>query len=461
MEEPPKIEQPAPPQRHTAASVKDAPRPEDARGLTRDEPRPGVGRSIARVALWPVRAVLWVVAAPVRGSLWLYERYRLRDRWKAIFFNDEGTIGIYPVAFFETGFGLNAGGRFIHRDVFGNGERLKLRASFGGRFQQIYAAGFDSGQLMGDLIELELEAQYENRPHDQFFGLATGDVVDGVPAPIDPYDDRTAIDTRFQQTIGRLSALADVLLAGPVSARVSSAFLWKTFDEGDPDDIKDEERIADSYQLDALPAFEEGSDYVYNEIELRYDTRRPASRFEAASVPSQGLLVSGYTGLASGFEGAPTDYVRYGADVQAYLHLGASPRVLVARALFEGVEGDLEEVPFVDLPRLGGPLLLRGYKQDRFRDRVMGLGSLEYQFDLSNMFSAFLFADAGRVYRNVTQFKEEGAEDLRVGYGGGIQLHTDRTFIGRFSVASSVDGGVLFHLSLDPVYDPKARVERR
>jgi hypothetical protein len=285
--------------------------------------------------------------------------------------------------------------------------------------------------------------------------------VDDVAAPIDPYDDPTAVDSRFQQTTSRVSALADVLLAGPVSARVSSAFLWRSFDQSDPADIDDAEDIAGHYQLDALPAFEEGAEYVYNEIELRYDTRRPATRYEAASVPSRGLLVSGFTGLASGFGGAPVDYVRYGADVQAYVHLGASPRVLVARALLEGLEGDLEEVPFVDLPRLGGPILLRGYRQDRFRDRVMALGSLEYQFDLSNMFAAFLFTDAGRVYRSVSQIEQEGAEDLRVGYGGGIQLHTDRTFIGRFSVASSIDGGVLFHLSLDPVYDPKARVERK
>ena len=131
------------------------------------------------------------------------------------------------------------------------------------------------------------------------------------------------------------------------------------------------------------------------------------------------------------------------------------------RAGIEGVTGDLDEVPFVDLPRLGGPLLLRGYRQDRFRDRVMALGSAEYQFDLSNMFAGFLFVDAGRVYRDLSQLEQERVEDLRVGYGGGIQLHTDRTFIGRFSVASSVDGGVLVHLSLDPVYDPKARVERR
>jgi hypothetical protein len=459
--EPPEVEQPAPPQRHTAESVKDAPLPDEARGLTRGEPGPGPGRTVARVLLFPVRVIVWLVAAPIRGTLWAYERYRLRDRWKAIFFNDEETIGLYPVAFFETGFGFNVGARFIHRDLFGNGERFKARASFGGRFQQIYAAGFDSGQLMGELVELELEAQYEIRPHDQFFGIGNGDQVDDVAAPIDPYDDPTAVDSRFRQTTGRVSALADVLLIGPLSGRLSSAVLWKSFDRSDLADIEDDEDIANHYQLDALPAFEDGANYVYSEFELRYDTRRPANRFEAASVPSQGLLVSGFTGLASGFEGARTAYVRYGTDLQAYINLGASPRALVLRALVEGIEGDLEQVPFVDLPRLGGPILLRGYKQDRFRDRVMALGSAEYQFDVSNMFSAFLFVDGGRVYRDLTQVKEEGADDLRVGYGGGLQLHTDRTFIGRFSVASSIDGGVLFHLSLDPVYDPKARVERK
>jgi outer membrane protein assembly factor BamA len=175
-------------------------------------------------------------------------------------------------------------------------------------------------------------------------------------------------------------------------------------------------------------------------------------------VPSTGFLLARYAGISSPMNRATADYVRYGADLQIYARLDASPRVLVLRALVEEVKGSLEEIPFSDLPRLGGPLLLRGYDQDRFRDRAMALASAEYQFDLSNMFSAFTFADLGRVYPELVDIE---AKDLRFGYGGGLQLHTDNAYLGRVSLASSLDGGLFFHLSFDPVYDPKARVERK
>ena len=124
----------------------------------------------------------------------------------------------------------------------------------------------------------------------------------------------------------------------------------------------------------------------------------------------------------------------------------------------EGVAGDLENVPFVDLPRLGGPILLRGYDRDRFRDRILGLTSAEYEFDLGYAFTGFLFVDAGRVYPDLSDLS---LDDVRFGYGGGLQLQTEKAFLGRVGLASSTDGGLIFTLSLDPVYDPKARVERK
>jgi outer membrane protein assembly factor BamA len=176
-------------------------------------------------------------------------------------------------------------------------------------------------------------------------------------------------------------------------------------------------------------------------------------------VPSTGWLLSGFGGKAIDFDKAPTDYYRYGVDLQRFFRLGEAPRLLAFRVYGEGVIGDLDQdIPFVDVPRLGGPLLLRGYDQDRFRDRVLGLASAEYQWDLGYMLTGFLFVDAGRVYPKLDEIE---IKDMRVGYGGGIQLQTPGSFIGRLGIASSIDGGLLFNLSLDPVYDPKARVERK
>jgi hypothetical protein len=124
----------------------------------------------------------------------------------------------------------------------------------------------------------------------------------------------------------------------------------------------------------------------------------------------------------------------------------------------EGVTGGYREVSFYDLPRLGGPLLLRGFDLDQYRDRVAGLGSAEYQFDASDLISGFTFVDVGRVFPRPQDIELTG---MRVGFGGGIEIHSKRSFIGRFTVASSTDGGLFFSLSFDPIYDTKARVERK
>jgi Omp85 superfamily domain len=455
---PPKRDQPAQAQAHSAASVAKAPTPEQAPGIARPEPTSTGNqlRVVPRVLLFPGRIVLAVVDAPLRGSFWLYERFQLRERWKAIFFNDTGTVGLYPVAFIETGFGLNAGARFIHRALYRDAS-LRARASFGGRFEQIYAVKLGSGRILGDRVEIEIEGEHEIRPKDRFFGVGNTDAVEMTAEPVDPYENPTALDSRFQQTRSQLTAIADVLLFGPLSARLSSALQWREFDE--PSEISADFNIAELYDTAELPGFEQGTASSYNELELRFDTRRSADRYEMETVPSTGWLLSGFGGVARDFGRAPVQYTRYGVDLQRFFRIGEAPRLLAFRYYMEGVIGDLDQdVPFVDLPRLGGPILLRGYDQDRFRDRVLAMGSAEYQFDIGYMLTGFLFVDAGRVYPKLDELE---FKDMRVGYGGGIQLQTPGSFIGRVTAATSIDGGLLLNLSLDPVYDPKARVERK
>jgi hypothetical protein len=445
---------------HTAADVARAPAPREASGVAvaAPEPRSHAALAVPRAVLYVPRGLNLLVSAPFRGGAWLYERYQLRDRWKAIFFNDTGTAGLYPVAFFETGFGLNAGARFIHRDLFGGGERMRVRASFGGQFQQIYALKLDSGdRLQRGRTRLELEAEYEARPKDRFFGVGNNDLVASVDMPIDPYASSIAVESRFRQTLGRITTGAVLGLAGPLSTRLSSAILFKR--SGDSEDVRPEDRLLASYDPSALPTFEDGTTYLYNEIELRIDTRRAPTRFEPTPMPSTGWLLSGFTGLATSIDRAKANYVRNGIDLQGFVRLGQGPRLLALRLIGEEVKGSLDQIPFVDLPRLGGPLLLRGYQRDRFRDRVFALGSAEYQFDLSsNMLAGFLFVDAGRVFPGL---EDLSLDDLRIGYGGGIQIHSDETFLGRLTIATSIDGDLEVYLSFDPVYDPKARVERK
>src|SRR5262249_47332439 len=124
----------------------------------------------------------------------------------------------------------------------------------------------------------------------------------------------------------------------------------------------------------------------------------------------------------------------------------------------EGVTGSRDEVPFTELPRLGGSTYLRGYPLDRFRDRVAAFGSAEYSWDLSQWFSANLFVDVGRVYSSLDELS---LDHLRMGYGIALEAHSVQSFLLEGSIASSTDGGIFLNLSFNPVYDIDERVRRR
>jgi hypothetical protein len=446
-------------QRVDARTAARAPLPEQASGIARGEPDSASTRwrVVPRVLLFLPRVALEVVDAPIRGALWTYDRFSLRERARDVFLNEDGSAGLYPVFAINTDYGVTGGARFVHRDIFGEHERLSLRASYGGLYNQQYTAGLSTGDRLGARFGVDGEAEYEIAPRERFFGIGNGDEVEMLPAPIDPYDDPSAIDSRFRQHVGRVFGRARLKVVGPLSARFTSGALWKRFSRSSPGDIPEGNDIAEHYLTDEIPGFDQGAAYSYNELELRYDSRSSSTTWEPSALPSTGWLIVGYGGIARSFDRGPTHYARYGGDVQRYLRIAEGPRVIVLRALAEEVRGENDEIPFVDLPRLGGPRYLRGYALNRFRDRAIALASAEYQFDLGPNFAGYLFTDAGRVYPT---FADLTTDDLRVGYGGGIQMHGQRSYYGRLIVASSIDGGIFFSLSFDPVYDPQVRLER-
>ena len=207
---------------------------------------------------------------------------------------------------------------------------------------------------------------------------------------------------------------------------------------------------------DTLTGFD-GARSLYSELELRWDDRGGASRWEPPSILSLGGVTGLYVGRHHRLDGG-TDYWRVGFDVQQLIRISSGPKVLLLRAHGEGVSKGVEDVPFFELPSLGGSRFLRGYPRDRFRDRVAFVGSAEYQWDLLRTFSAGLFVDVGRVYRTVHHLE---LDDLRLGYGAELHWFGEKSLWLRAAVASSIDGGLEVFLSFDPVTDLDRRVERR
>ncbi|HEY8146736.1 MAG TPA: BamA/TamA family outer membrane protein [Kofleriaceae bacterium] len=417
---PPVAEQPQPPQRHSARSVAGAPRPDGASGVARPEPEPGgTRRAVARGVLVLPRIAFWALNAPIRAGYWVSERYQVPARARETFFNQDGTAGVVPIAWAGTDTGAGGGGRFLHRDLLGRGEHLVVDARYGGRVAPGAALWLDSGERLGDRLRVRVDGRFEDRPRDRFFGIGNADEV---------------TETVFHQRVAGARGMGEARVAGPLAVQLSSEVRWRSIDPA-------------TEPVDAVAGFGEERSHSYHQLEAVLDTRDRPSRSEPPGPRATGLALSAFAGAATG-----PAYGRFGGEARAQLPLGTTQRILVLRALAEGVSGPLGDIPFVDLPQLGGALLLRGYPADRFRDRAMALTSAEYRFDLSDSLGAFLFADAGRVLAEPGDPVDGG---LRAGYGGGLDLRRGAHPLGRFTLASSIDGGFFASAVFDPMGEPE------
>ena len=457
--------EPAPPAQPAPAEAIDwsaAPPPDQASGIAERASTPTTTHLlwIPRVVLFIPRWAFWAVAQPFRLIAWAYEHYHLPALFKKSFFNVDETYGIYPVARYDTQFGFEAGVRFVHRNLFGAREKLRLRANFGGPYRQAYGFTLGSGERFGKRFSVSLDGRYQRKPGERFFGIGNGDEVDlAMPPPmlIDPTTDPTAVETRYREDLWRGLLAVDAKIWGPFSARLSAAINRRTFGG---DDYGDDFGIQEVYTTTNLTGFGQSADTAVIEGDLIYDSRRTTSIYMSKALDAAGWFIDLYGGGSVGLGDDPTEYHRYGGEIQTFIDLYRGSRILALRVLFEEIGGtgaDYSDVPIPDLPRLGGVEYLRGYSDSRFRDRALTLGTAEYIWDLGNFLAGFAFIDVGRVWPHLKDFELEG---FRFGYGGGIQAHSRASFLLRLQIAASRGGDLLFEFTFSPVFGRRERVGR-
>jgi len=415
-------------------------------GVDANEPQESTARAIARGALFVPRLAVEIGQLPFEGAVYLLDRYQLDSLYYRTFYNDHRTFGIVPTAAYQTGYGLTAGAELVATDVLGEHEHLALDALYGGAYSEVVSGWADSGQRLGRLV-LRVDGDFIRRPRDPFYGIGNGDLGPRAEMTVDPLTSDAAYPTYLRYQELRVAAAADVhvidglRVIGRVEA-TSLAFADSTM--ATP--------VTSVYAPDDLVGFEHGVEHAYGELEVRWDRRRPASILESTQ-HATGWLASGFAGRVHRLDGG-ADFTRYGVDVQDYLHLGLGPRMLVLRLLGEGVTGTVDQVPFNELPRLGGDFL-RGYPFERFRDRIAVVGTAQYVWDLMHFCNAYLFVDAGRVYSSLDAMT---LDRVRIGYGIGIDVHAeDRGFLFEGRLGSSLDGGLVLSAAFNPIFDQRPR----
>jgi hypothetical protein len=406
------------------------------------------------------RAGVTVVTMPIRGGLTLYERYQLKDRILDFFFNDARTFGIYPAVAFETQLSTHVGLRLVHKDLFGIGARLRLRADYGGETRHRLDGALASPSFAGGWLRAKVAGGWQRQPNAPFYGIGDHDLAHPDATVIDlPARAPLAVSTHFGQQVAHGELAIEVDAPGPLFAAVSGAYFARTFTDtlpaaGPPGVASDPSRTEQRFDTATLVGWQHGTRVGYAELQLGWDSLAAANQFVPEGVPSTGAKLVAFAGLARDVSGAgAVAYTRYGVNALRYFDLYNGDRVLTLHARLEGVAGAESHIPFTDLPRLGGPVLLRGYTRDRFRDRVSMLASIEYRYPVWRQLAAYVFVDAGRVVSDVAEAGRTvlTPRDWRASGGGGLELLTGDRFRLRFQGAGSPEGA-FFQFAMEPVY---------
>jgi hypothetical protein len=421
--------------------------PEVVSGVQIPEHDGAVGASVPGALLVVPRLTIAAVSVPLRQGLIVYERYDIRERVLDVFFDDARRFGVYPIVSLETGLRPGFGARLVHRDLLGTGARLRLSADYGGELRRRLDAGISHLQVASAPLWLHLRGGWQRQPDATFHGIGDAPLgAGGDPAAVGlPARGPAAYQTRFDQEIRRAEVGMLLDPEGPFHLGWSASYVSRRFGAPPSDDPR---QTALRFDPASLTGWDRGVELLYNEVQVGLDTLRVTTSYVPSGVPSTGTKVVAFAGWAAGVRGDSTRYLRYGGDAIRYFDLYGGNRVLLLRGHLEGVAGDDARIPFTDLPRLGGPLLLRGFAPSRFRDKVAVSGTLEYRYPIWRQMSGFLFVDAGRVLPALSAIF---AARPRTGGGGGLEILQGNDFRLRAQAATSSEG-LFFQLAFEPAY---------
>jgi Omp85 superfamily domain len=361
-----------------------------ARGLENPDPvdAADVALALPRIALAIPRLGVRLISYPIIGLVRLEERHHVVSWLQDLFYNDARTAAIIPFAVIDSSLGAAAGVSAFHDDLFGHDESLRLRARFGGVSDQSYQLSF----RIGHATTFSALGRYERHDDLLFHGI-------GADGPESEFEQRRILGiARIGQRLGPI----ELVLGGLYNHR---RFL--------DDDIEED------YDVTMINGYLEGVETV---------EAQAAITLQAGPVRGEVF-----------FGGVPVgaDYLHFGAELALFIDLWAPGRMLVTRAFVEGVHG--EDIPFTDLPRLGGATRLRGYRLDRFRGEVAMLGTLEYRYPVHQFISGALFVDVGKVTDN----------SWRAGGGIGFVVQSGKRQLLNFDIAYGES--IQFILSTDPL----------
>lgn len=165
--------------------------------------------------------------------------------------------------------------------------------------------------------------------------------------------------------------------------------------------------------------------------------------------PTKGYRIEALVEDVAPYFGSDFDYTRYVADVRQYFPLFGEYFVLALHARAETMEGEFNDMPWYELPSLGGKDSIRGYWENRFRGRSVMQTNTEVRYHIYHLNKKIwkahidfnvdgnVFYDAGRVFRYSGDWQDEYFQDWKSGYGFGFRFTTPPNLMGRMDIGFS------------------------
>ncbi len=395
----------------TGRRLDHAPDANESRGYVKP---PGVdpediGLFVPRVVLTAPRLVFKLLFLPLQVLIEEGEKHKVAERTVDLLYNDARTAAILPTASFLTSYGLTFGLQAFDNNLGGHGEKASVSVLGGGMYSLAGQLQFQADRLFGSRAWVESRVLYERRPQMLFQGV--GDEDEPSQAPGDPR--ATHLRTRFREN--RFLALQRIgyTIGDEQTFQIGllSIFNHRTFGSKQANDDPSIEKVYDTSQL---PGFDNGATTLEIDANVVIDTRNNKG------FASSGAYIEAFAGGVPRFR--EFGYFHQGLAMTGFFNLYRQTRVLVLRGVIEGVEGPTERIPFSELPQLGGPQRLRGYRLGRFRDEKAAVVTVEYLYPIHANISGALFVDAGRVGHSYDKLVSN-LGDVRLGVGGGFLFH--------------------------------------
>ncbi|HEY4179580.1 MAG TPA: hypothetical protein VGM90_22220 [Kofleriaceae bacterium] len=383
------------------------------------------GESIVRGVGTGLGWVVRVIEAPFRGVVYVESRWKTLSKGRTLFVNAARTFGFVPTATYSSGFGVTLGAKAFLDNYLGQHENVVLTAKTGGSVEQAYQALFDMRHIGGSPVYFTTRVRYETNDNLLFAGIGNG------------MDEKS----RFSQTRFLTVASTGVELGKETRFRIGGSAIYNDRSFGRAGSDSSEPSIEAVYDTAMIPGFDAG----FRNLELTGDVSLDTRDNRGAT--QNGTVIKAFAGGGSLVDSA--DYMHYGAEASYFFTPFWPGRTFITRIALEGVRDKDKDMPFTELPRLGGAGLLRGYRTDQFRDDLAAIGTLEYHYPIMAFLSGDLFVEAGKVADNYDQLLGKGAwsNDWHAGYGGGLIVH------GRDSVKLRIDvaygDGLNFYFSTD------------